>query len=379
MSTTTLSDAIVADIDDLAPITIERGIVTSDVQPVADSTPYPTEAEALAAAVPFDQEFSALDDDGRTQLRAIGSEAHDLIVNPSAAARYVKLGAMIHNFLVYRFNALPAKYDRAAALKLVDTTLRIFGVPESFRADHLLAIFHLVKVERSTKDETGLVTYANDAASSDWFGGNISYRVLYLLRGLISRTSEKNAIDCWWYVDGLGVEQAVHAAVERLRKGELSFAQVKVIVAYHQDRIAAEAKAKADAGKTAKQLEDAETRRLQKEHDAKFTKLNGIMNDAQAFAADELAMDKDGLTAHLVNRGVIANQYGRPNMAALAWVITPGEAKEFIQSLEARYMVDPSRRPVMDAIRDTMMEIVKSRNVSTQQTKEHAAALKVAG
>lgn len=349
--------------------------VDIDELPVVDDTPAqpaPTEEGALAVCETFDSAFAA--DPLKAQYAEFGTEAKELTDSTTRVERFVKLGGKCDSIMHAERDLAPGNYKRANVLKKLETTLNLYGVPTTYRADHFITAYWLVKLVLSTPGENGVArSFSVNDVASEWFRGNLTFGLLRVIaQAALTRVSRKgkdkeaDELDVWDFKDHL--EPVVRDIVPKIQAGTYSFVQTSALMKFHVDRIKREAEELALLGKTQSERENLELLKLRKEREAKFTKLRGLADAFEDFGVKELNQQPEQLRQILEEKSIIPTVRSTVTMASVAEHMTPGDAKMLVQCLAELYAKAPVsqggivRKDVIDALKNEIIAVVRSAN-----------------
>jgi hypothetical protein len=369
---------------DLAKLTLDDSALDSIANETAlqvntseeDEQPAPDSEQAVLSKVQsFAQVFQG--DPLSVDYDDFGSCAKETTDPKNGAVLYVNLGVKGHNLQVAERNLAPSSYDRAAVSKKLAMAARLHGVSESMNRPHeWIAMFWVAKLDRSVPGEPGKPrTFRGDAIPADWFGGNISYGVLRVFSAYIKRVSKDDELDVWDFAEGF--EASVRDLLGRLRQGTLSGAQAEALLKHRKQVLKQEKDRAKFAGLTEAEINSIKEAEKNVGLRQRLNKLGEMAAEVQMYAAKELKKDKAALREFLVNSQIIEPPPPPPpqmmTMKAMAQAMTPGHAKELVQTLMGLYVTDPSRLLVLKALIGACSQAVQQMKSASEESQRNVA------
>ena len=273
---------------------------------------------------------------------------------------------MLYNLQCKEKNLTPTSYDRAKVMAKGKNVLSLCGCAESFnRPNEIIGIYFVARLDRSVPGEEGKPrSFIGEQIDAEWFGGNISREVLRVLVRCIERVSKKDENDVFEYKPGM--ESVSREMIIRLRKNELSVAQVGALIDYHEKRIAQEKDHAARSVMSSEQIKALDAQGVAAKKEANLSKLRQLVRDAQDHAVKACGHGQDAFRDFMANQGVIPPS-ARPTPRELAESMTPGEAKALVQELVQLYTVRPDRLQVFKALYATCKSVVDQMKSAAQE------------
>jgi hypothetical protein len=326
-----------------------------EVEVNVSATPSDEAAKVETLVQTFDTVFA--NDPLRDEWRAFGEKGRELSDPRDMAPESVAFGAMLYNLQISEKKLTPTSYDRAKVMAKGKTVLSLCGCAESFnRPNEIIGIYVVARLDRSVAGEEGKPrSYIGEQIDAEWFGGNISREVLRVLVRCIERVSGKDENDVFEYKPGM--ESVSREIIIRLRKNELSVAQVGALIDYHEKRIAQEKDRVARSVMSTEQIKALDAQAIAARKEANLSKLRQLVRNAQQHAVKECGYGQDAFRDFMASQGVIPPS-GRPTPRELAESMTPGEARDLVQQLVQIYVTRPDRLHVFKALYATCKAVV---------------------
>jgi hypothetical protein len=370
--TVAVLDQPTLNVADFDAIDVDVLVAESESAPIVvnvNAAPSEEAAKVEALVQTFDSVFAS--DPLRDEWRAFGEKGRELSDPRDMAPESVAFGAMLYNLQCREKNLTPTNYDRAKVMAKGKTVLSLCGCAESFnRPNEIIGIFFVARLDRSVPGEEGKPrSFIGEQIDAEWFGGNISREVLRVLVRCIDRVSKKDENDVFDYKPGM--ESVSREMIIRLRKKELSVAQVGALIDYHEKRIAQEKEHAARSVMSIEQIKALDAQGIAAKKEANLSKLRQLVRDAQQHAVKECGHGQDALRDFMANQGVIPPS-GRPTPRELAETMTPGEAKALVQALVQLYVTRPDRLQVFKALYATCKAVVDQMKAAQEPVRKTA-------